>query len=47
MILDQLADEEMAALHVFHLPVVLRVVGHIDGRLIVQVEVRGLAAADL
>jgi hypothetical protein len=36
MILDQLADEEMAALDVFDLALMLRVVGHIDSRLVVN-----------
>ena len=41
VIFHQLAHEEVTTLDVLHPTVVLRVVGHIDGRLVVNEHVRG------
>ena len=40
MSLDELTHEEVATFYVFHLRMVLGVVGHIDGRFAVDVQIR-------
>ena len=40
---DEFSNEEMLPLDMLHAGVVLRIVGHIDGRLIVALQVRRLA----
>ena len=40
MSLDELTHEEVATFYVFHLRMVLGVVGHIDGRFVVDVQIR-------
>ena len=46
VIFHELTNEEVAAFYVFHAPMMLRVVGHIDGRLVVDEQVWGTISTE-